>query len=168
MVPAFEASGGFQIPDRRQCEWIMTNPRVHAEKATSANMAFDRKWKPVVKMIKKWNDNNHRPIKPSFLIEVMSLELLIPPWGGSYPRELRQFFSTAVSAMDETWEDPAGVGPPVTARAAANPAEREGAKRALQGAERSCTAAIQLEQGGRIGAALDAWQELFGRHFAKS
>lgn len=168
VVPAFAAASAYQIPDRRQGHWIKTNPRIHADKATEANAAFDKRWKPVVKMIKKWNDHHSKPVRPSFLLEVMALQLLPPPWGGSYPRELRQFFASASEAIDESWPDPAGLGPEVTARLVENPRERVAAKQALRAAARACTDALDLERNGRTGAALDAWQELFGPRFAKS
>jgi hypothetical protein len=168
IVPAFAADGGFKIPDRRQGGWIESNPRIHAEKAAAAHKAFDEKWKPTVKMIKKWNDHQKKPVKPSFLLEVMALDLLTPPWGNSYPRELRQFFASAAASIDDEWPEPANLGPPVTARLDENPWERSQAKQALRDAEAACTEALQLEQSGRTGAALDAWQELFGQRFAKS
>ncbi len=168
IVPAFAANGGYKIPDRRQNDWIESNPRIHAEKATEANEAFDKRWKPTVKMIKKWNDHNDKPVKPSFLLEVMALELLSAPWGSSYPRELRQFFASAAASIDDEWPEPAHLGPPVTARLDENPWERSQAKQALRDAESASTEALQLEQKGRTGAALDAWQELFGPRFAKS
>lgn len=168
VVPAFAANGAYQIPDRRQGGWIKTNPDVHKQKADVAHKAFDEKWKPAVKMIKKWNDHHDKPVKPSFLLEVMALELLSPPYGGSYARELRQFFASAAASIEEEWADPAGLGPPVTARLEENVWERDQAKRALREAEAACTEALRLEQNGRTGAALDAWQELFGPRFAKS
>jgi hypothetical protein len=119
-------------------------------------------------MIKKWNDHNDRPVKPSFLLEVMALKLLDPPWGGSYARELRQFFATAAHALDDEWPDPADLGPPVTARLAENPWERLTAQQALRDAEAAATEALRLERASRTAAALDAWQELFGPRFAKS
>jgi hypothetical protein len=168
VVPAFADGEAFRIPDQRQSEWIKTNPKTHAEKATNANAVFDLRWKPTVKMLKKWNDHHDKPIKPSFLIEVMALELLSPPWGGSYAREARQFFASATTAIMDAWKDPADLGPEVTARLAENPSERTAAKQALQDAERVCTEALRLEQSGRTGAALDAWQTLFGPRFAKT
>jgi hypothetical protein len=168
VVPAFADGDAYMIPDRRQGGWIKTNPRIHAEKATAANEAFAKQWKPVVKMAKKWNDHHDKPVKPSFLLEVMALDLLAPPWGGSYPRELRQFFASAAASLDEDWPDPAGLGPPVSARLAEDPWQREQARTALREAEAACTEALRLEQGGRTGAALDAWQQLFGPRFAKS
>jgi hypothetical protein len=168
IVPAFAENGDYRIPDRRQNGWIKTNPDVHRDKATAANAAFSDRWKPVVKMVKKWNDHHDKPVKPSFLLEVMALELLDPPWAGSYPRELRQLFATGARAIDEEWHDPAGLGPPVTARLAENPWERQTAKQALTEAEAAATEALRFEQAGRTGAALDAWHELFGSRFAKS
>ena len=168
VVPAFASNGDYSIPDRRQGGWIKTNPEVHREKATAADAAFSDRWKPLVKMIKKWNDHNDKPVKPSFLLEVMALELLDAPWAGSYPRELRQFFASAARALDEEWAEPAGLGPPVTARLAENSRERQTAKQALADAEAAATEALRLEQTGRIGSALDAWQELFGSRLAKS
>lgn len=168
VVPAFAEGGAFRIPDRRQAGWITTNPKIHYKKATDANVAMDGHWKPLVKMLKKWNRHQGRPVKPSFLIEVMALRLLRPPWGGSYPREIRQFFASAALEIENEWDDPADLGPPVTARLAENPAERLAAKGALEQAEAAATEAINLDRAGRTGAALDAWQELFGPRFAKS
>lgn len=168
VVPAFEDVDAFTIPDRRQGGWIKTNPRIHAEKATAANEAFAKQWKPVVKMAKKWNDHHDKPVKPSFLLEVMALDLLAPPWGGSHPRELRQFFASAAASLDEEWPDPADLGPPVSARLAEDPWQRQQARQALREAEAACTEALRLEHGGRTGAALNVWQDLFGPRFAKS
>jgi hypothetical protein len=168
VVPAFAANGDHRIPDRRQGDWIETNPEIHKQKAGDAHSAFVAKWKPAVKMVKKWNDHHDKPVKPSFLLEVMALELLTPPYGGSYARELRQFFASAAQSIEEEWPDPAGLGPAVTARLEQNVWERDQAQKALRDAEAACTEALRLEQSGRTGAALDVWQELFGPRFAKS
>ncbi len=168
VVPAFAQGDAYTIPDRREGDWINTNPTVHAEKATAANAAFDKRWKPTIKMVKKWNDHNDKPVKPSFLLEVMALELLVAPWGGSYARELRQFFASAADRIGDEWPDPAGLGPAVSARLAEDAWQLDQARRALGAAEAACTGALRLEQTGRTGAALDVWQALFGPRFAKS
>lgn len=167
VTPAFSTGGHYEIPDRHTGDWMPTDPRVHATKATNANNAFDGEWKPVVKMIKKWNDHHDKPVKPSFLIEVMSLDLLTD-WAGSYPRELKAWFATAIDAVDETWDDPAGLGHPVSDRLSDDAGLRAAARIALKRAEAACTEAINHERAGRTGAALDTWQELFGPAFAKS
>jgi len=167
VTPAFPVGDHFVIPDRTTGDWMPTDPLVHAQAATYANQAFNGEWKPVVKMIKKWNEYHNRPIKPSFLVEVMALELL-EDWGGSYPRELKAFFATTIDAIDQTWEDPAGLGHPVSDRMASDSVLRSNAKTAVRAAEAVCTEAINHEITGRGAAALDSWQNLFGPAFAKS
>ena len=97
----------------------------------------------------------------------MSLDLLTD-WAGSYPRELKAWFATAIDAIDETWDDPAELGHPVSDRIAADAGLRAAARIALRQAEAACTEAINHERANRIGAALDMWQQLFGPAFAKS
>lgn len=167
VTPAFPDGNHYVIPDRTTMDWMATNPEVHARRATAANESYDGRWKPVVKMIKKWNDHHDKPIKPSFLIEVMSLEVL-DAWGGSYARELQAWFATAVSDIDRIWPDPAGLGHPVSDRLEQEPWLRENARQALSIAERSCREALNEDRRGRTGRALDLWQDLFGPAFAKS
>ncbi|MGA2804550.1 MAG: CBASS oligonucleotide cyclase [Acidimicrobiales bacterium] len=168
VVPAFEEDNHFVIPDRILGDWMASDPRIHAAEATAANKAFDLKWKPVVKMIKKWNDHNGKPVKPSFLIEVMALKLIVGPWTGSYPYELKGFFATASEAVSDVWPDPAGLGEPVSDRLDNDSALMATAKTALRSAEQACTEALRLAAAGRSGNALAAWQNLFGPLFAKS
>ena len=165
--PAFADGDHFVIGDTQTGRWMPTDPRIHATKATAANAAFDGHWKPLVKMIKKWNEHHDKPIKPSFLIEVMSLEILAD-WTGTYPREVKAWFATAIDAIDQTWPDPAGLGDPVSDRMATDAGQRVAARLALKQAEAACTEAINHELAGRTGAALDTWQQLFGPAFAKS
>lgn len=168
VVPAFEEDGHFVIPDKILGDWMPTDPRIHAGEATAANQAFDLKWKPIVKMIKKWNDHNGKPVKPSFLIEVMAMKLIAGPWTGSYPYELKGFFATAAGAISEVWPDPAGLGEPVSDRLDNDPALMIRAKAALRSAEQVSTEALRLAAAGRNGDALTSWQQLFGPLFAKS
>jgi hypothetical protein len=168
VVPAFADGDGFRIPDTRRHDWMRTDPRIHKAKATAANTAFGGQWKPVVKMAKKWNQHHDKPVKPMFLLEVMALNLLHPPWGGSYPYELKEFFATAADRLDEGWPDPAGLGPAVSDRLDTDPGSMRAAQDALRRAEAACTEALRLEAGGKTGEALNMWQELFGPLFAKS
>lgn len=168
VVPAFTDGDYYLIPDDVLGVWVATNPKVHGDKATAANKAFAGRWKPVVKMIKKWNDHNGSPIEPSFLIEVMALDLISGEWSGSYPYEIRQFFATAADRIADGWPDPAGVGPDVSDVLDADPTKMHLAQAALHAAEKACTEAIRLQARGRTGDALAAWQTLFGPLFARS
>lgn len=115
VVPAFSEKDYYIIPDPQTSDkWTKTNPQIHTDKATAANKAFNNEWKPMVKMIKKWNDNQGKPIKPSFLIEVMALEIFHPPFTNGYLYELKSFFATTKLRLKDIWNDPAGLGPPVS------------------------------------------------------
>ncbi|WP_165684630.1 CBASS oligonucleotide cyclase [Streptomyces sp. KO7888] len=168
VVPAFIEDDHYLIPDDVLAEWIPTNPKIHADLATQANKDFSEQWKPLVKMVKTWNREHGHPIEASFLIEVMALELIKGDWIGPYPRELRQFFATAVNAVTERWPDPAHLGPDVSDMFVGQPEKLQAAQTALRAAEAACTEALRLERAGRTGDALAKWQLLFGPLFTKS
>jgi hypothetical protein len=170
VVPAFAVGDNYEIPDTGANGgtggWTKTNPAVHADKAVAAQEEYSREWKGLVRMMKYWNNHHDKPIKPSFLIEVMALEVLHPPYGGDRAREMQFFFAALAGRIHETWEDPAGLGPPVSD--AMDATRRTSAARALQDAEREAAHAIDLTRRGRQGDALRAWRDLFGPMFPLS
>ena len=162
-VPAFELEGGdYEIPDKITGTWIKTNPGTHREQATVKNKALDGCWVPLVKMVKGWNRANGRPIKPSFLIEVMAQELVEPPFS-SYPDEVRNFFAAAEANIGRIWADPAKLGPPVSDQMTSTLVDE--ARMALQEAQRRATLAFRAEATGRQGEALRIWREILGDYF---
>jgi hypothetical protein len=168
VVPAFEEGDHYLIPDDRLGIWIPTNPRIHAELATTANKNFDGQWKPLIKMIKKWNDVHDHPAGPSFLLEVMALDLITGGWTGSHAYELRQFFASAADRIAGRWPDPAHLGPDISDVLDSDPAAMQRARAALHAAEATCTRAILLDRQGRTGEALTTWRSLFGDLFPLS
>lgn len=168
VVPAFTENNHFLIPDDHTGEWVKTDPKDHADRATAANKALDDHWKPLVKMIKKWNDHAGGPVEPSFLVEVMALNLLCPPWTGQTPYLLREYFATAAARISAGWPDPAGIGPDVSDILDGDVEKIQSAKVALRSAEASCTEGMRLDRAGRTGESLSAWRALFGPLFPSS
>lgn len=170
VVPAFPEGDDYEIPDTDTGLWIKTNPKIHAEKATTAHQAFSNEWKGLVRMVKYWNNNprhgSDKPIKPSFLIEVMALECLYGGWQGQFDRELQSLFSTMADRIFDTWADPAGLGPPISN--GMDQVRKQRARDLLMQASRDATAAINLARQGRNGDALKAWRSLFGPKFPLS
>lgn len=166
VVPAFALDNNYEIPDTGTGAWTQTNPRVHADRAVEAQKAYDSEWKGLVRMMKYWNNHHDKPIKPSFLIEVMALEVLHPPFGGRRDREMQAFFVTLADRLHETWPDPAGLGPPVSD--AMDATRIASATTALRAAEREAANAIDLSRRGKQGEALRAWRALFGPLFPLS
>jgi hypothetical protein len=163
IVPAFEAGGGvFEIPDKELGEWIKTNPGIHAEQATKKNKACEDRWKPLIKMIKAWNrkievDTGEKAIKPSFLIEVMGLEILHAPLG-DFPTELQFAFASLAENVDREWPDPAGFGPGVNEM---DEARRDRARTKLLVALAVAEEARRLARTSDRKAILE-WKKLFG------
>ncbi len=164
VVPAFANGDDYEIPDLESASgWTKTNPRVHEEKATAAHRAYAEEWKGLVRMMKYWNNRHDKPIKPSFLIEVMALDVLYPPYGGDRAREMQAFFATLADRIHETWGDPADLGPPVSDLMDASRIAT--ARKALGAAQREVAAALALTREGSQGEALRAWRALFGPLF---
>lgn len=169
VVPAFASGNDYEIPDGDTGKWIKTNPEKHAEKATQAHQAYSSEWKGLVRMAKYWNNNakhGEKPIKPSFLIEVMALQCLHGGWGGQFDREMQGFFATMADRIGEVWSDPAGLGPPISD--SMDPKRVANAQQALRQASAQIDQAIHLVRQGRNGDALKAWRDLFGPMFPLS
>lgn len=169
VVPSFENGDDYEIPDTDVEGWIKTNPEIHAEKAVAAHQAYSSEWKGLVRMVKYWNNNarhGEKPVKPSFLIEVMALECLYGGWQGRFDYELQGLFSTLADRISDIWPDPAGLGPPISNGMDAERKER--ARQLLRDASRDATIAIDHVRRGRNGEALKAWRNLFGPKFPLS
>ena len=170
VVPAFAADGDYEIPDVDTGKWIKTNPERHAEKATAAHQAFSNEWKGLVRMVKYWNNHpkhgKDKPVKPSFLIEVMALECLHGGWQGRFDYELQTMFSTLADRIFDEWPDPAGLGPAISN--GMDQTRKQRARDLLSAASREATLAIDHVRRGRNGEALKSWRELFGPKFPLS
>ncbi len=169
VVPAFDEGEHYAIPDRDRGEWIATDPEIHAEKAVKAHQAYSSEWKGLVRMVKYWNNNarhGERPVKPSFLLEVMALECLHGGWHGRFDYEIQSFFATLADRVLDEWPDPAGLGPPISD--GMDPARKTRARALLAAAGKEASAAIDHARRGRNGEALKAWRALLGPKFPLS
>jgi hypothetical protein len=167
VVPAFTKGDHYEIPDTATSKgWIETNPKIHAEKATEAHEKFGKEWKGMVRMVKAWNNETGKPVKPSFLLEVMCLDLLRPPFNGNFPYEFMQLFASAADRIFDEWPEPAKLGPPLSD--SMNNTEKTSAQKLLKEASHTIRQAIQIEKGGNQGEALRTYRNLFGPRFPLS
>lgn len=165
-VPAFTFDSDYEIPDTDAGKWIKTNPETHAEKAIAAHKAYSNEWKGLVRMVKYWNNHPRhieKPVKPSFLIEVMALQCLYGDWQGRFDYEIQSFFATLADRIYDSWPDPAGLGPDISN--GMDKAKKDRARALLLEAGKDASSAIQLARQGRNGDALRAWRALFGPLF---
>ena len=167
VVPAFDAGKHYEMPDTKSSEqWTKTDPEIHKEKAAAKHASYSFEWKGLVRMIKTWNRVHGKPVKPSFLLEIMSLELFSEDFHNDYRYEVKGFFSSAAERIFDDWPDPAGLGQHVSDGMTYS--EKQSAQKALRDAETVCLHAIQLESRGKTGESLERWQQLFGSQFVKS
>ena len=169
VVPAFSVSANYEIPDEDTGNWIKTNPEIHARKAIAAHQGFSSEWKGLVRMVKYWNNNvrhGDKPVKPSFLLEVMALQCLYGGWRGRFDYEIQGFFSTLADRIFDEWPDPAGLGPAISD--GMDDPRKQRAGQLLTEASKDATIAIDHARRGRNGEALRAWRALFGPRFPLS
>ncbi|MDH4459573.1 MAG: CBASS oligonucleotide cyclase [Nevskia sp.] len=169
VVPSFAAGDDYEIPDNDTGTWIKTNPETHAAKAIAKHQAYSNEWKGLVRMVKYWNNNprhGEKPVKPSFLLEVMALECVHGDWEGRFDYEIQGLFSTLADRILDEWPDPAGLGPPISN--GMDDARKQRARGLLMVASREATIAIDHVRRGRNGDALKAWRALFGPKFPLS
>lgn len=168
-VPAFADGENYEIPFYDGGEWVKTNPEIHARQAVEAHQAFSSEWKGLVRMVKYWNNHEchgQKPVKPSFLIEVMAMECLYGGWQGRFDYEIQGLFSTLADRIFDEWPDPAGLGPAVSD--GMDTVRKKRAQSLLQQASRDATIAIDHARCGRNGEALKVWRALFGPRFPLS
>jgi hypothetical protein len=170
VVPAFVAGDDYEIPNTDTGKWMKTNPDIHAQEARDAHKAFSSEWKGLVRIVKYWNNNarhgKDKPVKPSFLIEVMALQCLHGGWQGRFDYEIQAFFSSLADRVLDEWPDPAGLGSSVSD--GMDDQRKARAKDLLQAASREASNAINLARNGRNGEALKSWRQLFGPKFPLS
>ena len=165
VVPAFQSGSDYEIPDEDLGKWIKTNPATHNDLTTAKNKALSGNWVPLVKMLKSWNRANGRPIEPSFLVEVMALDLVDGPFN-TFPDEARRFFAAAAASIEDTWADPAKLGPPVSDEMTS--AKCVAARKTLKEAEMAATRAYRAEANGSETEAVRIWKGVFGDFFPAS
>lgn len=158
VAPVFpRKAGGYLMPNG--ATWMATDPTNHASLVTSKNKKCDDKFVPFVKMVKGINREANDAIQPSFLLEVMGLELVLEPFG-RYRDEIRFFLASAVDRFGEDWPDPAGLGPNVNA--SISKTQREALGQTMRAWLAISEEALLLENEGKERAAVDKWRKLFG------
>lgn len=163
IAPVFSRpEGGFLMPNGSS--WMATDPNIHAELVTAKNKDCSEKFVPFVKMVKGINREAGDPLSPSFLIEVMALELVDTPFT-RYQDEIRWFLASAADQITHDWPDPAGLGPTVNSQMST--AQRQTLAETMRGWLRTAETAILQEQAGKEKAAVETWRTLFGNRMPR-
>ena len=158
VAPVFPGvGGGYSMPNG--AGWMNTDPQAQARLVTAKNKSCNAKFVPFVKMVKGINREAGDPIEPSFLLEVMGLELVVEPFG-RYRDEIRFFLASVSDQIEDDWPDPVHLGPDVNAGIEIG--RRRQLSEMVRGWLGVAEEALQLEYEGKERAAVETWRELFG------
>jgi hypothetical protein len=158
VAPVFpRKGGGYLMPNG--AAWMATDPTEHERLVTEKNKKCDGKFVPFVKMVKGINREADDAIQPSFLLEVMGLDLVLGPFG-RYRDEIRFFLASAVDRFGDDWPDPAGLGQNVNV--SISKPQRVALAQTMRGWLAISEEALMLENEGKERAAVDKWRKLFG------
>lgn len=115
VIPAIDIGGDLlRIPDRSKGDWIKSAPKRHSELATNVNNMRSGKFKPLVKLLKTWNNNlpSTAHVK-SFLIETMAVRIFSHIGFDSLEDGLLHFFDFLTAFTNESstfkWKDKFGI-----------------------------------------------------------
>ena len=115
VIPAIDVGGDLlKIPDRSKDDWIKSAPRRHTELATDVNNIRDGKFKPLVKLLKTWNNNlpSTAHVK-SFLIETIATRIFSRIAFNSLEDGMLRFFDFLTAFTDDScifkWNDKFGM-----------------------------------------------------------
>jgi hypothetical protein len=115
VIPAIDVGGNLiKIPDRFKGDWIKSAPKRHSELATNLNDIRSGKFKPLVKLLKTWNNNlpSTAHVK-SFLIETMAVRIFSHIGFDSLEDGLLRFFDFLTTFTNESsifkWQDKFGM-----------------------------------------------------------
>lgn len=98
------------IPDRNENAWLITGPKIHSICATELNKTTKNRFKPLVKLLKYWNQGLPSTAQiRSFTIETMAVRLFSNHRLESLEEGLLMFFDFVVWLNDERprlkWRD---------------------------------------------------------------
>ena len=110
-------------------------------------------------MVKGWNREAGKPVKPSFLLEVMALDIVEEPFT-TYQAEFRSFMATAEEQIRKRCPTLQALGRNVNTSMTEQ--EKKEAAKAIRKARLIAEGAIDLETRRQDRAAIEEWKKLFG------
>lgn len=164
LVPAFRRrGGGFFMPNGKG-GWTSTNPRFHAAAMTKANVALNSKLKPLVRVMKAWNEVNGRHLR-SFHLEMMAWEMwnnekALPVLPQAVAETLRKLDTWLAYPMQDPW-----TGVTAATDAYLSTSERGVAKRLAKADAKRAADALAFDRAGKTADAFERWNVIFNGRF---
>jgi hypothetical protein len=164
LVPTFaNGTNGFLMPDGSR-GWQRTNPPYHDQLMTDANVRLGSRLKPLVRLMKAWNQTNGSHLR-SFHLEMVVERM----WRNanalpSTPAAVAETLKTAASWVGSSFADPwTGSGQLIDAYLSSD--ERDLAVRLLTEDAARAKDAIDYAAAGQVANAFERWNQVFYKKF---
>jgi len=166
IVPSFlinEKEEIYIIPDKEFSVYIKTSPVKHEKIISDHNKKLKQKFIPLIKILKKWRDNNNINFK-SFHLEVFSMSILTKQFQ-NFQGILPYYFENASKVILNTCNDPASLSGDISNYLS----EFDKLKLSKKFSETSifCKNLIELERNGKHQKAIEGWHRILGDPFPK-
>jgi hypothetical protein len=168
LVPTFERKGeGYLMPNGKG-RWLSTNPPFHSALMSTNNVRLGLKLKPLVRLMKAWNEANGRHLR-SFHLEMMVDEMCHGEAAvGDHPHAmadaLRKGITWLAIPMNDPWLD-AGL---VALDAYLSDDERARVIRMFEADRKRGDEALAHAAAGRTADAFGRWNTVFNGKFPAS
>jgi Second Messenger Oligonucleotide or Dinucleotide Synthetase domain len=163
VTPALPKDGHIVIPEADSRDWIETDPRDLIRRIGERHKRWNR-FVPMVRVLKHWNRDVAKAQMLSLAVEVLTYNCLPDSYmtgeGESRPEALSRFFTSAVIAIENPIEDPAGL-----CGAIQPDLDVATARTRLQEASDGAFRALAAERIGDVDAAICEWRGVLGDAF---
>lgn len=164
LVPMFNRpAGGFMMPDGKG-SWQATNPPFHNLLMMNSNLRLNVRLKPLVKLMKAWNEANGRHLR-SFHLEMMVEEMWqseasVPDYADAVATTLRKGRTWIDYPLSDPW-----LGSTAPLDAYLSPSERARVSQLFAADCDRATEAVSHSLAGRDRAAFERWDIIFNGKF---
>jgi hypothetical protein len=159
IAPVFHwNSGGYALPNGSG-GWLTTDPDVHDDYMSKRNQELNYNLKPVVRMLKRWNNVHSKRLK-SFHLEVLAASAFTS-LGNDSRDALEKFFSHVKYNLSV--QDPAGYGGDLSSYLTQS--QRSDVNTSLESARERASKANAAERRGDHQEAIRLWRIILGDEF---
>jgi hypothetical protein len=152
------SSGGYALPNGTG-SWLTTDPDVHAEYVDRRHKELNYRLKPLVRMLKRWN-NAHSGYLKSFHLEIMVCQAF-SSLGTDSMDACEKFFGWGQNYLSVS--DPAGYSGDLSSYVSWN--NRQSVLSNMESARMRAASANAAERRGDHKEAIRLWRIIFGDEF---
>jgi len=140
--------------------WMSTNPKIDKELCDNLNDLHGKKMKPIIKLIKFWNETQNQGRIRSYHLEVITWRTFASEKITDYPSALRYFFNNAELQLTCLCPDPTGLGDYIDKYM--SPLARQQSIAKIREARQTLNARLLLGTASLV-SELSGWKKVFGQ-----